>query len=97
MPNSLPLEELETRWEVERALRYQECGVAESMSIDACARSLFGASKVAADVLVQEYGRYFGMKTGVFRGSCLTGPAHSGAELHRFLAYLVKSAVSGRP
>ena len=67
------------------------------MSIDHTKHSLFGASKVAADVLVQEYGRYFGMKTACFRGGCLTGPAHSGAELHGFLAYLVKCAVTGRP
>ncbi len=67
------------------------------MSIDQSKHSLFGASKVAADVLAQEYGRYFGMKTATFRGGCLTGPAHSGAELHGFLAYLVKCVVTGRP
>jgi len=71
-------------------------GIDESMSIDQTKHSLFGASKVAADVLVQEYGRYFGIRTGVFRGGCLTGPAHSGAELHGFLSYLVKCAVSGQ-
>jgi CDP-paratose 2-epimerase len=65
------------------------------MSIDQCKHSLFGASKVAADVMVQEYGRYFGMKTGVFRGGCLTGPDHSGTQLHGFLAYLVKCNVTG--
>ena len=65
------------------------------MSIDDTMHSIFGASKVAADVLVQEYGKYFGMKTGIFRGGCLTGPAHSGAELHGFLAYLMQCAVSG--
>jgi len=97
LPNRLPLDELETRWEIERGHRYHERGIDESMSIDASMHSLFGASKVAADVLVQEYGRYFGMNTGVFRGGCLTGPAHSGAELHGFLAYLVKCAVTGRP
>jgi CDP-paratose 2-epimerase len=67
------------------------------MSIDSSKHSLFGASKVAADVLVQEYGRYFGLKTASFRGGCLTGPAHSGAELHGFLAYLAKCTVTGRP
>ena len=67
------------------------------MSIDQTKHSLFGASKVAADVLVQEYGKYFGMNTGVFRGGCLTGPQHSGVELHGFLSYLVKVAVTGRP
>jgi CDP-paratose 2-epimerase len=66
------------------------------MSIDQTKHSLFGASKVAADVLVQEYGRYFGLKTGVFRGGCLTGPGHSGTRLHGFLSYLMKCAVSGR-
>ena len=96
-PNRLPLEELETRWEIKRTHSFYERGIDESMSIDDCMHSLFGASKVAADVLVQEYGRYFGMKTGVFRCGCLTGPAHSGAELHGFLAYLVKCAVTGRP
>jgi CDP-paratose 2-epimerase len=67
------------------------------MSIDASTHSLFGASKVAADVLVQEYGRYFGMKTASFRGGCLTGPAHSGTQLHGFLAYLMKSTITGEP
>jgi CDP-paratose 2-epimerase len=67
------------------------------MSIDQTKHSIFGASKVAADVMVQEYGQYFGMCTGVFRGGCLTGPAHAGAELHGFLAYLVRCAVTGRP
>jgi CDP-paratose 2-epimerase len=95
MPNHLPLVELETRWEVEPGHRY-EPGIDESMSIDASLHSVFGASKVAADVLVQEYGRYFGMRTACFRGGCLTGPRHAGAELHGFLAYLVKCAVTGR-
>jgi CDP-paratose 2-epimerase len=70
-------------------------GINESMSIDHCKHSLFGASKVAADVLVQEYGRYFGMKTATFRGGCLTGPRHSGAELHGFLSYLMKCTITG--
>jgi CDP-paratose 2-epimerase len=72
-------------------------GIDEQMSIDQTQHSLFGASKAAADILVQEYGRYFGMKTGIFRGGCLTGPQHAGAELHGFLAYLMKCAVTGRP
>jgi CDP-paratose 2-epimerase len=96
-PNALPLVEAETRWEVEPAHPFAEHGIDETMSIDHSKHSLFGASKVAADVLAQEYGRYFGMKTATFRGGCLTGPAHSGAELHGFLAYLVKCVVTGRP
>ncbi|MET0648455.1 MAG: NAD-dependent epimerase/dehydratase family protein [Pyrinomonadaceae bacterium] len=96
-PNALPLIETETRWEVEAAHPFAEHGIDETMSIDHSKHSLFGASKVAADVLAQEYGRYFGMKTATFRGGCLTGPAHSGAELHGFLAYLVKCVVTGRP
>jgi CDP-paratose 2-epimerase len=95
-PNQLPLVELEERWEIEKSHPFH-VGIDESMSIDQCKHSLFGASKVAADVLVQEYGRYFGMKSGVFRGGCLTGPAHAGAELHGFLAYLMKCIVEGRP
>jgi CDP-paratose 2-epimerase len=97
VPNSLPLVEKETRWEIDETHSYYEHGIDESMSIDQSKHSLFGASKVAADVLAQEYGRYFDLKTGTFRGGCLTGPAHSGAELHGFLAYLVKCAVSGKP
>jgi CDP-paratose 2-epimerase len=89
-PNRLPLVEQPTRWEINHNHEYFKHGIDETMSIDTSKHSLFGASKVAADILVQEYGRYFGMKTGVFRGGCLTGPAHSGAELHGFLAYLVK-------
>jgi CDP-paratose 2-epimerase len=95
-PNRLPLVETATRWEVDPAHRFAEHGIDESMSIDDTMHSVFGASKVAADVMVQEYGRYFGLRTGVFRGGCLTGPAHSGAELHGFLAYLVRCAVSGK-
>jgi len=94
-PNRLPLVELETRWECADG-PYADKGIDESMSIDQTTHSLFGASKVAADVMVQEYGRYFGLKTGVFRGGCLTGPRHSGAELHGFLAYLMKCAATGR-
>jgi CDP-paratose 2-epimerase len=96
-PNALPLIEKETRWEVEPTHPFAEHGIDETMTIDQSKHSLFGASKVAADVLAQEYGRYFGMKTATFRGGCLTGPAHSGAELHGFLAYLVKCVVTGRP
>ena len=96
-PNSLPLVEKETRWEIDEAHPFFARGIDESMSIDATKHSIFGASKVAADVMVQEYGRYFGMKTGVFRGGCLTGPAHAGAELHGFLSYLMKCTVSGKP
>jgi CDP-paratose 2-epimerase len=96
-PNSLPLIEKESRWELDPSHPYAEHGIDESMSIDQSKHSVFGASKVAADVMVQEYGRYFGLKTGTFRGGCLTGPAHSGAELHGFLAYLVKCALTGRP
>ena len=95
-PNRLPLQELELRWEIEPGHDY-EPGISESMSIDQTKHSLFGASKVAADVLVQEYGRYFNMPTACFRGGCLTGPAHAGTELHGFLSYLMKCTVSGRP
>jgi CDP-paratose 2-epimerase len=94
-PNDLPLVEQDMRWEVDPAHEYAEHGIDETMSIDQCKHSLFGASKVAADVLVQEYGRYFGMKTAVFRGGCLTGPGHSGTELHGFLSYLMKCAITG--
>jgi len=92
-PNYLPLEEQETRWEIAAGHSFHR-GIDETMSIDHSKHSLFGASKVAADVLVQEYGRYFGMKTASFRGGCLTGPLHSGAELHGFLAYLMKCAIA---
>jgi CDP-paratose 2-epimerase len=93
-PNELPLVELETRWDY--ADPAQREGIDETCRIDATMHSLFGASKVAADVLVQEYGRYFGMPTVCFRGGCLTGSRHSGAELHGFLAYLAQAARSGR-
>ncbi len=94
-PNYLPLVELETRWEIDENHPYFENGIDEKLSIDHTKHSLFGASKVAADILVQEYGKYFGMKTGVFRGGCLTGPNHSGAQLHGFLSYLMKCAITG--
>jgi CDP-paratose 2-epimerase len=92
-PNELELVELETRWEYARAEDHG--GITESMRIDQSKHSLFGASKVAADVMVQEYARYFGMKTCCLRGGCLTGPNHSGVELHGFLSYLVKCNVTG--
>jgi CDP-paratose 2-epimerase len=96
-PNLLPLIEQETRWEIESGHPFAEFGIDESMSIDRSTHSLFGVSKIAADLLVQEYGRYFGMKTVCFRGGCLTGPDHSGAQLHGFLSYLMKCAISGAP
>src|SRR5437879_145733 len=86
-PNRLPLRELEKRWEIEPGHEY-EPGISEAMSIDYTKHSLFGASKVAADILVQEYGRYFGMPTVSFRGGCLTGPAHAGNELDGFISLL---------
>lgn len=95
-PNRLPLIEQETRWEIDPAHTYAG-GIREDMSIDHTLHSLFGASKVAADVLVQEYGRYFGMHTACFRGGCLTGPNHAGAQLHGFLAYLMRCAITGEP
>ncbi|MBL8204150.1 MAG: WecB/TagA/CpsF family glycosyltransferase [Blastocatellia bacterium] len=95
-PNRLPLIELAKRWEIDPSHPYAN-GIGEDMSIDQTLHSLFGASKVAADVLVQEYGRYFGMKTACFRGGCLTGPNHSGTQLHGFLAYLMKCAATGMP
>lgn len=93
-PNRLPLEELETRWEIDPSHTYAD-GIREDMSIDHCLHSLFGVSKAAADLMVQEYGRYFGLKTSCFRGGCLTGPNHSGTQLHGFLAYLMKCAMTG--
>lgn len=95
-PNRLPLVEQETRWEIEPRHRYA-AGIDETMTIDQSTHSLFGVSKVAADLLVQEYGRYFGLYTGCFRGGCLTGPQHSGTQLHGFLAYLMKCTATGRP
>jgi CDP-paratose 2-epimerase len=94
-PNYLPLIELETRWEIDQNHPYYKNGIDEYMSLDHTKHSVFGASKVAADILAQEYGRYFGMNVGVFRGGCLTGPRHSGAQLHGFLSYLMKCAVTG--
>jgi CDP-paratose 2-epimerase len=94
-PNELPLVEQETRWEIARGHTYWN-GIREDMSIDSCLHSLFGASKVAADVLVQEYGRYFDLRTACFRGGTLTGPNHSAAELHGFLAYVMRCVMTGR-
>ncbi len=92
-PNEKPLVERETRWDY--ADEADRGGISEACRIDRTLHSLFGASKTAADVMAQEYGRYFGMKVGVFRGGCLTGPQHSGVELHGFLSYLVKAALTG--
>jgi CDP-paratose 2-epimerase len=94
-PNELPLVELETRWDYARPDDYD--GITEECRIDRCLHSLFGASKTAGDVVAQEYGKYFGIKVGIFRGGCLTGPSHSGVELHGFLSYLVHVAVTGKP
>jgi CDP-paratose 2-epimerase len=94
-PNYLPLIEEEGRFEITAGHKYSQ-GIDESMSIDRCLHSVFGASKVAADLMTQEYGRYFGLNTVVFRCGCVTGPAHSGARLHGFLSYLVKCAITGR-
>ena len=95
-PNRLPLVELESRWEIAVDHPYEE-GISEDMSIDRTTHSLFGVSKVAADLLVQEYGRYFGLATACFRAGCITGPNHSGAQPHGFLAYLVNCAVTRTP
>src|SRR6266699_492122 len=94
-PNEIPLKELEKRYDYARAEDF--AGVSESCRIDQTLHSLFGAAKAAADLAAQEYGRYFGMKVGIFRGGCLTGPSHSGVELHGFLSYLVHVAVTGKP
>ncbi len=96
-PNRLPLQELETRFEIAPEHPYYAEGIDEQMTIDGSLHSLFGVSKAAGDLLVQEFGRYFDMKTVCFRGGCLTGPAHSGAQLHGFLAYLIDCAITGRP
>jgi CDP-paratose 2-epimerase len=92
-PNEIPMKELETRYDYARVEDYN--GIDETCRIDRTLHSLFGASKAAADLMAQEYGRYFNMKVGVFRGGCLTGPSHSGVELHGFLSYLVKVTLSG--
>ncbi len=95
-PNDLPLVELDSRLELPAGHRYAE-GIDTSMSIDTCLHSVFGVSKASADLLVQEYGRYFGLPTVCFRGGCLTGPNHAGARLHGFLSYLMRCTVTGEP
>ena len=92
-PNEIPLKELATRYDYERPEDFE--GIDETCRIDRTLHSLFGASKAAADLAAQEYGRYFNMNVGIFRGGCLTGPSHSGVELHGFLSYLVKTTLSG--
>ncbi len=94
-PNELPLTELDTRWDYENPCDYN--GIDENCRIDQCLHSLFGASKLAGDIVAQEYGRYFNIKVGIFRGGCLTGPLHSGVELHGFLSYIVKAALRNIP
>lgn len=94
-PNSLPLVEQESRWELAEGHEFAKKGITERMSIDQSLHSLFGASKIAADMMVQEYGRYFGLRTACFRAGCLTGANHSGAQLHGFLAYLMRCNVTG--
>lgn len=91
-PNFLPLAELEKRFDYANGI----VGIDEMMSVDNCLHSLFGASKLAADILCQEFGRYFGMPIGIFRGGCLTGPGHAAVELHGYLAYIVRCAVVGK-
>ena len=93
-PNRIKLKEYDTRWDYDD--HSYENGIPETFPIDQSKHSLFGASKVAADIMVQEYGRYFGMATCCLRGGCLTGPSHSGVELHGFLSYLVKCNLEGR-
>jgi CDP-paratose 2-epimerase len=95
-PNALPLIETDSRWELDPSHRWARAGIDESMSIDYSKHSLFGVSKAAADLMVQEYGRYFGTTTVTMRGGCLTGPGHSGAQLHGFLAFLMKCATTGQ-
>ena len=95
-PNTLLFTEEETRYEIDDSHPYLTYGIDENMSIDQSKHSLFGASKLAADILVQEYGKYFNMKTACFRCGCLSGPAHSGTKLHGFLSYLMKCAISGK-
>jgi CDP-paratose 2-epimerase len=96
-PNLLPLIEKDTRWEIDEAHPFFKNGIDEKMSLDNTKHSVFGASKVAADIMAQEYGKYFQLNVGVFRGGCLTGPRHSGAQLHGFLAYLMKCAITKKP
>lgn len=94
-PNNVPIIELENRWEYkDESMR--GIGIGESFSIDNCLHSLFGASKASADIIAQEYGKYFGLNVGIFRGGCLTGPQHAGVELHGFLSYIIKCAASDK-
>jgi CDP-paratose 2-epimerase len=95
-PNSLPLIEKEKRWDLEETHQFYQFGIDENFGIDSCKHSLFGVSKASADLMVQEYGRYFGLNTVCFRGGCLTGPGHQGAQLHGFLSYLVKCCIKGK-
>jgi len=98
-PNNVPIVELPNRWEYDANCKdslYKK-GIPENFPIDSCLHSLFGASKVSADVIAQEYGRYFGLNVGIFRGGCLTGPQHAGVELHGFLSYIVRCAVRNIP
>lgn len=104
-PNKIPLKELEKKWEYDLNAEFKdpeikigvsEKGINEKMSLDNCKHSIFGASKVAADIMAQEYGKYFGLNIGIFRGGCLTGPQHSAVELHGFLTYIVDCAIKGR-
>jgi CDP-paratose 2-epimerase len=94
-PNHLPVIEMAKRWTLDPTHRFAAHGIDETMSVDGCLHSLFGASKLSADILVQEYGRYFGLNTACFRGGCLTGPSHSGTALHGFLGYLARCAIRG--
>ena len=94
-PNEKPMREMETRYDYSDPSDYE--GIDETCRVDRTLHSLFGASKLAADIYAQEYGRYFGMPVGIFRGGSLTGPSHSGVELHGFLSYLLKVALSGKP
>jgi len=102
-PNYLDLIETDSRWELNKdSFKYDYClgndaSINENMSIDNTKHSVFGASKLAADIMCQEYGKYFGMNVGIFRGGCLTGPNHAGAELHGFLSYLVKCIINNKP
>lgn len=96
-PNRFPLAELETRWEIASTHPYAAHGIDEELSVDQSMHSIFGVGKLSADVMTQEYGRYFGLKTGTFRCGCITGPAQAGAELHGFLSYLVTCVMSRRP
>src|SRR5213593_3564052 len=96
-PNKLPLVEMPLRWELDPRHHFAKNGIDETMTVDESKHSLFGASKVAADILVQEYGRYFGLKTACFRAGCLTGPDHAGSQRHEFLAYLMKCVMTGTP